>query len=161
MANQALEPLLEKEPNRISYAVTKAEILTTQNEAGLAVKFLERYQTINPGNHPLTMAYADALVESRRYQEAADILEDHVRTRPEDYSIWYLIAEIQGQAGNISKVHQARAEYYVLVGDFRRAHQQLQFALNIETSKPGNGAGAATVQQRIRDIQAMEAELAG
>lgn len=160
-ANETLAPLLEKEPNRISYIVTQAEILTAQNEAGLAVSFLQRPLSINPGNHPLTMAYADALLESRRYQEAADILESHVKSRPEDYSLWYLIAETQGQAGDISKVHQARAEYFVLIGDFRRAREQLQFALNIETSKPSNGAGVATVQQRIRDIQALEAELAG
>ena len=161
MANAALAPLLAKDPNRISYLVTQAEILTAQNEAGLAVDFLARHLSINPGNHPLTMAYANALIESRRYLEAAEILDNHVKTRPEDYSIWYLIAETQGQAGDISKVHQARAEYYVLIGDFRRARQQLQFALNIETSKPANGAAVAAVQQRIRDIQALEAELAG
>lgn len=161
MANETLAPLLEKDPNRISYLVTQAEILTAQNEAGLAVSFLQRPLSINPGNHPLTMAYADALVESRRYQEAAELLESHVKTRPEDHSIWYLIAEVQGQAGEISKVHQARAEYFILIGDFRRARQQLQFALDIETSRPANGAAVATVQQRIRDIQALEAELAG
>jgi predicted Zn-dependent protease len=107
------------------------------------------------------MAYADALIESRQYQEATRLLEDHAKTRPEDYSLWYLIAETQGQAGNISKVHQARAEYYVLIGDFRRAREQLQFALSIESEKPSNGAVVAAVRQRIRDIQALEAELAG
>ncbi len=161
LANETLAPLLEKDPNRISYVVTQAEILTAQNEAGMALDFLQRHLTINPGNHPLTMAYADALIESRRYQEAASILEDHAKSRPLDHSLWYLIAETQGQAGDISRVHQARAEYFVLIGDFRRAKEQLQFALNIESGKPGNGAGVAVVRQRIRDIQALEAELAG
>jgi len=161
LANETLAPLLEKDPNRISYVVTQAEILTAQNEAGMALDFLQRHLTINPGNHPLTMAFADALIESRRYQEAASILEDHAKSRPLDHSLWYLIAETQGQAGDISRVHQARAEYFVLIGDFRRAKEQLQFALNIESGKPGNGAGVAVVRQRIRDIQALEAELAG
>lgn len=161
MASESLAPLLNKDPNRISYVVTQAEIFTQQNEAGLALEFLDRHLTINPGNHPLTMAYADALIESRRYTEAARILEEHVATRPEDYSLWFLIAETQGQAGDISKVHRARAEYFVLIGDFRRAREQLQFALDIESSKPSNGAVVAAVRQRIRDIQALEAELAG
>jgi predicted Zn-dependent protease len=161
MAIDTLTPLLDKDPNRISYAVTLAEFLTAQNEAGQALNFLQRHLTINPGNHPLTMAYADALIESRQYQEATRLLEDHAKTRPDDYSLWYLIAETQGQAGNISKVHQARAEYYVLIGDFRRAREQLQFALSIESEKPSNGAVVAAVRQRIRDIQALEAELAG
>ncbi|MCB1672271.1 MAG: M48 family metalloprotease [Gammaproteobacteria bacterium] len=161
MANETLSPLLDKDPNRISYVVTQAEILTAQNESGQALNFLDRHLSINPGNHPLTMAYADALIESRRYQQAADLLEEHVKTRPEDYSLWFLIAETQGQAGDISKVHQARAEYFVLIGDFRRAREQLQFALDIETGKPSNGAAVAAVRQKIRDIQALEAELAG
>jgi len=161
LASQALAPLLEKDPNRISYVVTQAEIFTAQNESGLALEFLRRHLTINPGNHPLTMAYADALIESRRYQEAADLLEVHVKSRPEDHSLWYLIAETQGQAGDISAVHQARAEYFILVGDFRRAREQLQFALDVESGREGSSAAVATIRQRIRDVQALEAERAG
>ncbi len=160
-ANETLSPLLNKDPNRISLVVTQAEFFTAQNESGRALDFLDRHLAINPGNHPLTMAYADALIESRRYQEAADTLENHIKSRADDFSLWYFIAETQGQAGNISRVHQARAEYFVLTGDFRRAREQLQFALDIESGKPGNGAAIAVVRQRIRDIQALEAELAG
>jgi len=161
MASETLAPLLEKDPNRISYVVTQAEIFTAQNEASLALEFLNRHLTINPDNHPLTMAYADALIESRRYEEAVTILEQHANTRPEDYSLWYLLAETHGQAGDISKVHQARAEYLVLVGDFRGARQQLQYAINLESEKAGNAAAVSALRQRVRDIQTLEMELAG
>lgn len=160
-AAETLAPLLEKDPNRISYVVTQAEILTAQNEPGMAMAFLQRHLTINPDNHPLTMAYADALTEARRFTEAARMLTQHVQQRRNDYSLWYTIAEVEGQAGNISGVHQARAEYFVLVGDFRRAREQLQYALNLESEKSGNGAVVAAIRQRIQDIQTLEAELAG
>ena len=88
-------------------------------------------------------------------------MEQHTTQRPEDFSLWFLLAETQGQAGNISKVHQARAEYFVLVGDFRRAREQLQYALRIESEKSGNGAVVALIRQRIKDIQDLETELIG
>ena len=37
LLQRILAPLLEKEPNRISYVVTQAEILTEQNESGQAI----------------------------------------------------------------------------------------------------------------------------
>jgi predicted Zn-dependent protease len=160
-ATQTLAPLLNKDPNRISYVVSQAEILTAQNEPGLAMEFLNRHMTINPDNHPLTMAYADALIEARQFDQAVILMEQHTAQRPEDFSLWFLLAETHGQAGNISKVHRARAEYFVLVGDFRQARQQLQYALNIEQEKTNNGAVVALIRQRIKDIQDLESELIG
>ena len=81
-ASATLEPLLEKDPNRISYVVTLAEILTEQNEPGQAIEFLQRHLAINPGNNALTTAYVDALIESRSYIAASEIMEveSHVTT---------------------------------------------------------------------------------
>ena len=38
LASATLAPLLDKDPNRISYVVTQAEILTQQNEPGQAIE---------------------------------------------------------------------------------------------------------------------------
>ncbi|MFM1896835.1 MAG: hypothetical protein RLZZ385_1909 [Pseudomonadota bacterium] len=160
-ASQTLAPLLAKDPNRISYVVTQAEIFTAQNEAQMALDLLGYHLIINPNNHPLTMAYVDALIKSRQFEQAVKVLEQHVVQRPEDHDLWYLIAETQGQAGNISKVHQARAEYFVLVGDFRRAREQLQYALRIESERAPGTPIEAAIRQKIRDVEALEAQVAG
>ncbi len=153
LATQALAPLLDKDPNRISYAVTQAEILTSQNEAANAIEFLQRHLEINPRNHPLTMAYVDALIKSRAYNEAATKLETHALTRPDDHHLWYQLAETWGQAGNISKVHQSRAEYYSLLGDYPRAREQLQFALKLETDSGVSPAEEARLRQKVKTIE--------
>ncbi|MBQ13063.1 MAG: M48 family metalloprotease [Gammaproteobacteria bacterium] len=157
-AAENLAVLLAKEPNRISYVVTQAEIFTAQNEPGLGISFLQRHLQINPDNHPLTMALADALVEARDYQRAATVMEEHALLRPDDHSLWYQIAEVQGQAGNISKVHQARAEYFKLIGDYRNARDQLQFALRIEAENGVTPATESRLRQKIRNIEALERE---
>jgi len=161
LASSTLAPLLAKDPNRISYAVTQAEIYTAQNESGQAMNFLQRHLEINPGNHPLTMAFIDALIESRAYSEAAEMMEKHILLRPDDFQLWYQLQETQGQAGNISKVHQARAEYFRLIGDYTSARQQLQFALRIETDSGTAAAEEVRLRQKIRDIENLAQQNSG
>jgi predicted Zn-dependent protease len=155
-AHEALEPLLAEDPNRIAYVVAKAEIYTEGNEAGRAQDFLARPLQISPDNHPLTMTYADALIAARKYEEAARVLEKHAVNRPEDHDLWYAIAETQGLVGNVSKVHQARAEYFILIGDFKSASEQLSYALRIESDKENNGPLVAKLRQRSRDVETLD-----
>lgn len=155
-AHDALKPLLETDPNRIAYIVAEAEIFTASNEAGRAQEYLERPLQINPDNHPLTMTYADALIADRKYEEAARVLEKHAVGRPEDHNLWYTIAETQGLVGNVSKVHQARAEYFILIGDFKSASEQLSYALRIESDKENNGPLVAKLRQRSRDVDELD-----
>ncbi len=155
-ASATLAPLLAKEPNRISYAVTQAEILTEQNEPGQAISFLERHLAINPGNHALTMAHVDALIAARSYTQAAEIMERHSLSRSDDFQLWFKLAETQGQAGNISKVHQARAEYFRLIADYQRAREHLQAALRIENDSGAAPAEAARLRQKIEEIERLQ-----
>ncbi|MBT3529905.1 MAG: M48 family metallopeptidase [Gammaproteobacteria bacterium] len=161
LASQTLTPLLDKDPNRISYAVTQAEILTAQNEPGQSLNFLQRHLEINPDNHPLTMAAVDALTEARSYGEAAQLMERHIQQRPNDDQLWFRLSETQGQAGNISEVHKARAEYFRLLGDYLSSRQQLQFALRIETENGAAPAEAARLRQRIREVEELAREQRG
>ena len=161
LAQNTLARLLQKEPNRISYVTTQAEILIRQNEEGQAIPFLRRHLEINPGNHALTMTLADALIETRAYAEAASLLDAHTQIRSDDHNIWYQLAEVQGQAGDISEVHQARAEYFSLVGDFSAARSQLQYALRLEQEADSSPTEQARLQQKIRELEQLISELSG
>ncbi len=161
LAERRLAELLVKEPNRISYVATQAEILIAQNEAGQAIPFLLRHLEINPDNHALTMTLADALIQSRSYAEAAAVLDGHSRLRPDDHHIWYQLAEVQGQAGNISQVHQARAEYFTLVGDFPAARSQLRYALRLERDRGSSPTEEARLQQKINELEQVMEETGG
>lgn len=156
LANATLAPLIEKDPNRISYAVTQAEFFTEQNEPGQAINLLQRHLAINPGNNALTMAHVDALIAGRSYTEAAEIMERHSLSRPDDFQLWYKLAETQGQAGNISKVHQARAEYFRLIADYPRAREQLQRAIRIESDSGSAPAEEARLRQKVQEIENLQ-----
>jgi predicted Zn-dependent protease len=151
-ATQTLEPLLQKDPTRITYVMLQADIARKASQLDRALSILTDNLSINPNNHPLTMAYALTLEESGRHTEAAEVLERQSLNRENDPELWFQLAEIQGQAGNISKVHQARGEYFITVGDFTRARNQFSLALDLERDR----LIRAKIQQRldyIRDLQ--------
>lgn len=153
-----IEQLLAREPNRITYVASKAEILVDSGDPEAALPFIEHHLRINPANHPLTMAKASALIAIRDYSAAVSVLEAHAQRRPDDHNLWYMIAETQGQAGDISKVHQARAEYFILVGDFRSAREQLRYALRIENDREENIPLISRLRQRISDVETLQRE---
>lgn len=148
-ATETLAPLLEKEPRRITYVVLEAEIAREAGDHARALDILEDHLRINPGNHPLTMTYVRTLELAGQAAKAAQVLESHSSKRPDDLNLWYQLAELQGLAGNIGKVHLARAEYYLGMGEFGRAREQLNFALNLEK----DSLGRQRINQRLQDIQ--------
>lgn len=157
-ALEQIDSLLARESNRITYLVTRAEIMIKGRRADEAYHFLQRPLLVNPDNYPLLMTQAQALIEQRNYSEAVTVLEKMAQLRPEDHQLWYLIAETQGQAGDISKVHQARAEYFLLVGDYRSAREQVRYALRIEEDRDSNFPLISRLRQKLRDVEEMERE---
>lgn len=155
-AQQQLNQLLGKDPERISYLLAQSEIWLGQGKPEQARDMLARQLRYNPDNHPLTMGYFEALLRAGDRQAAEKLLTRHSKNRPSDPQLWYELAEVRGLTGDILGVHQARAEYFVLMGAPDQAIRQLGYALQT----PGIGhTDAARIQQRIEDIQAWKAAM--
>ena len=122
-----------------------------------AVDLLSRELKINPDNKPLSMFYVDALNDLKRYDEAEAVLERQSDLYPNDQDIWYELAETAGLAGNIIEVHQARAEYFALVGNFKSALDHLHYARQL--ADPENYHLTAKLDQRIRDFEGVLREM--
>lgn len=151
-ASDTFAPLLKKEPSRISYVMLNAEIAMAASNYPRAISILENALKLNPDNHPLTMAYATALTKARLFKEAAAVLEQHALKYPNDMQLWSDLAEVEGQAGNLTKVHQARAEYFITIGDFAHAKDHLNYALKDEDDK----LVQAKLRQRLDYIRTIE-----
>ncbi len=156
-ARAELAPLIAREPLRIAYVIAAAEIDIASGQLDAALARLEKSLRIAPDNHPLNMAYANALLQSSQPQRAEALLQAHTRRRPSDPTIWYLLAETHGLAGNIVGVHQARAEYFVLTGALDQATRQLGYALPLVR---GNQLATARIEERIRDIEKLKDTMA-
>jgi predicted Zn-dependent protease len=150
-AREALAPLLEKEPNRVTYQIMRAdiEIAAERYKAGLDI--IETQLQKHPDSYPLIIRHAEALMKAGIYQQCADILDRYSRKRSNDDYVWYLLAEVNGLAGNILGVHEARAEYFILNGVYDRAQIQLRNALKLTQ---GNGYRTALIEERLKYVEA-------
>ncbi len=155
-AEQQLAPLIAKDPHRIAYNVAAAEVLTGKKSYGKAITLLRGELELSPHNHALTMALAENLRLAGRAKEADTLLTEHSTLHSQDPLVWFELAEIRGLAGNIRGVHQARAEYYLLVANFKFARAQLHYAYALSSD---NEILQARIKQRLRDINAIEKRL--
>jgi predicted Zn-dependent protease len=125
------------------------EIAAERYKAGLEI--LETQLKQYPDSYPLIIRHAEALMKAGIYQQCADILERYSRKRSKDDYVWYLLAEVNGLAGNILGVHEARAEYFILNGVYDRAQIQLRNALKLTQ---GNTYRTALIEERLKYVEA-------
>ena len=127
-AGSLLQPLLDKSPDDIVYNLARVELDMDAQRYSQASQRLERLLTAHPANYPLLQMQVELLLAQSRPADAEAILDRLLRERPKDPDIWYQVAEVRGLAGNIIGVHQARAEFFALVGDYGQALTQLDYA---------------------------------
>lgn len=127
-ARSTLAPLLNKAPDELIYNLVQIELEVTANRLPQAEQYLQRMLRQYPGSYPLRQARIDLLIKQGQTTQAAKELDQLAAQRSADPDIWYQVAEIRGLTGNIVGVHEARAEYFALVGDYDQAIEQLDFA---------------------------------
>ena len=148
-ARENLKPLLEKAPNDLTYNLAQVNLDITNNRLADAQQRVERMRGLYPSSYPLQQVRADLLLKQNRPAESEKVLDALLKSRPDDPDVWYEVAEVRGLSGNTIGLHQARAEYFALVGDFDQAIQQLDFAKR----RAGNNFQLASrIDARQRDM---------
>lgn len=155
-AAATLEPLTSASPDRLEYIIADSEIDIARDNPEMAVEKLQRHLLNSPGNHALVMTYAKALISAGQAHLAEGVLAEQSKRRPSDPHLWYMLAEAQGLAGNITGLHQSRAEYFILNGVFDEAERQLTYAMRNASEQQNL---RSRINQRLRDLAEMRARL--
>jgi predicted Zn-dependent protease len=154
-ARENLTPLLAKAPNDITYNLAQVDLDITANRVADAQKRVDRLLGVYPNSYPLKQMRSELLIKLNKPKDAEKVLDGLLKERPNDPDIWYEMAEVRGLAGNTIGLHQARAEFFALVGDFDQAIEQLDFA---KRRSSGNFPLAARIdarQQQLMEQQRM------
>ncbi|MCE2407403.1 MAG: M48 family metallopeptidase [Pseudomonadales bacterium] len=151
-----MQPIYDRLPNNIIVIGSYADILIEADRTNEAIELLEAKLSIYPKNQPLTLFLAHALSRNGRNEKAVTLLWEQVKLHPEDQDIWYQLAETAGLAKNLVDVHRARAEFFVLRGNYKSAITQIRLAREQVQEK---NRLAQSLDQRLLDIRA-EAERA-
>ncbi len=101
------------------------------NDPKAAEKTFKRALELFPRNRPLTIRYAEALMQYDRASEAHQLLLDLYNQVPPTSEQVRQIALAASAAGDSADAHYYMAEYHLLTGNLNMASDQLRLALSI------------------------------
>ncbi len=94
-----------------------------------AIRYIKDRLKLSPRNIPLTLAYAETELNYGNPKKSHEVLLDLFNTIPPSPSQIRLIANSANQAGDYADSYSYMAEYYLSIGDFKEAREQLKIAL--------------------------------
>jgi tetratricopeptide (TPR) repeat protein len=155
-AQSTLLPLLKKQPHRITYAATSAEIDMAAGDYSQAQKRLVDHLQVTPNSFPLKLYLAEVNLRLKQPQLAQTQLESLLNRHPDNSQVWRLLEEARGNQKDIVGAHQARAEVFFLANHNEQALQQLEYALKLNKN---NFARGEKIKLRIHEIRQYQKQL--
>ena len=156
LARKELDKLLRDDPHQVAYQALNARVYQESGESEQALTTLKAAVQVSPDNYPLTMAYAQILLDVGKPQTARQTLEKLVLQHPEDAAIYKLLSRAAGNTGDVNQAHEYLADYYFLSGRREQAKQQLEIALRDRNISLFRGE---RMSARLKQIQEEIAEL--
>ena len=130
-ALKTIDNLILENPKNLILNNTKAEILLDEGKSQDALSLVNAFLNISPKNYPLSVLKAKILAYDKKLFAAEELIRDQLLRRNNDPYLWLYLSEVQRDSKNVIGYHQSRAEYYLLLGQYEDALNQLQFALKL------------------------------
>lgn len=157
-ARKYLNALIEEFPNNISVRLVQAdsELNAGKIEYGLSLlKSLYQEQTAL-GNHLVDIYYANALVLTKRNQEAIPILRSAIANQRDEPYFHILLSRALSETGNDMGSYQARGEYHYLQGNYEFAIKQYKRAFSYTTSEYDRARLGARIEAVQAELEAIK-----
>jgi predicted Zn-dependent protease len=127
-ARKLLQSLIDRE-HHIAYELQLADLDLESGRDNQAIDHMAGLYNQFPGNHAISMQYAQALLKNRNSEQAetaAIVLRKQLLTHPNDPMLYELYARSANIAGDTVRAKEAIAESYYLRGRIHEAAMQLQ-----------------------------------
>lgn len=156
LAREALQPLLDKDKDRLAYQLALADIEMAVGRVEAALEIYEDNQRLYPDDQALTMEQVRALLKNGRAFEADKLLQTQIELGENSRNVYKLLAQAKGQMGQKSQSHSWLAEYYYQSGLLKAAADQLQLAAEAAGSDEYQRAKIAS---RLREVEQAMAQM--
>lgn len=155
-ARQVLEPLVEKDADRLTYQLALADIEMAVGNTAAALAIYEDYQGLYPDDRALSMKQVEALLRVGEPRKAANILQRQLDVGESSRDLYRLLGKAHQQMGNKSESHIWLAESYYQSGQLAAAADQLRIAADFAR---GDEYQRAKISSRLREIETQLATL--
>ena len=149
-AREFLAGVLSKYPEHpwIQSAWAELNILDNQVEEGI-----EGYlDTIvhHPDQRYLSYRLAEAYLFNNQPSLAKKVLRYQIRRHRDDYRLYQLLSKANAGLGNVAEAHQANAEYFAILGNYKKAITSIELALKESGTEGYLGQSLAA---RLKDLK--------
>lgn len=127
-ARSTLQPLLDKEHDRLAYQLALADIELAVGRIDSALKIYEENQRLYPDDQALSMKHVQVLLRTARPHQAAKLLQTQLDLGGQSRDLYKQMAQAKGDMGQKSQAHTWLAEYYYQSGLLKAAADQLRLA---------------------------------
>lgn len=110
-------------------ALSLADIEKLENNHEASLSILEELMGTHPKHLAIALQYADNLFDLGHYSKALDVLLKLNPKQLENPQVYQCLAKTYGKMGHPTAVHQNKAEWHFLRGEYKVALQQLDWAL--------------------------------
>jgi len=135
-SKKAFAALMQANEGIIHFHSGYAAVQAASGDSKGALATLEKANELFPRNIPLTIRYAEALMQNHKNKEAHRLLLDLYNQVPPTAEQVRQIALAASAAGDTADAHYYMAEYHLLSGDLLMASDQLVLALGIPGLDP-------------------------
>ncbi len=125
-------------------------VLMSAGEGQAGIAFIKDAVNRNPYYRPLVYAYAGALLDEKRTDDAMGVLGEQLRIYPQNTQLLRMQAKGYAALGKRLLQHQVLAEVYMLQGSLPAAAEQLQLA---QGSGDGNFYELSAVEARLKEVR--------
>ena len=128
-ARVELTKLINSDPQRIAYLLTRAELETKANKHKQALKYYASALSLYPDNSSLTQGYVKTLIQAKQAGKARTLIQNYLRSHTDTPVLYQLLAEAETHLGNSANAHVALGEFYYRNGQTHEAINHLKMAL--------------------------------
>lgn len=127
-ARVELLKLMAEYPTLVSFRIAMARLERKARDFEKSLDHFEHAYKLEPENRAAIYGYINALLLVERGAEAKELLRNYGLADRRDPKFYKLLAESESQLGEVANSHHSLAEFYLSVGEFPHAAEQLRLA---------------------------------
>jgi len=151
-AREVLAPLIESDPDRLSYQLLLAEIEIKVGNYRKALVIFDDFQRLYPDDYALSIIQARTLLLTNQPQQSYELLERQLEVGTNTRIVYKAMAQAKKAMGQNSAYHSWLAEYYFSSGLLRGAADQLRLAAGY-AKKQRDEYVLAKITARLRQVE--------
>jgi beta-barrel assembly-enhancing protease len=153
------EHLVSTHPEVMQFHTALAQSLIASGQSKAGIEVLEKARVLSPRNVPVTIRYAEALLQADRPKRAHEVLLDLFNNVPPSPEQIRLTAIAANQAGDVADAYSYMAEYHIMGGDLPLAVNQLELALSVPNITDVQRSRYAARLKELRDAMPQDRQM--